>query len=48
MYKYSYCECEKYIFIFLVDFIEMDIKCIKYVVMEDLLGVENIDDKELK
>lgn len=48
MYKYSYCEGEKGNFIFLVDFIEMVIKCIKYVVMEDLLSVENIDDKELK
>lgn len=48
LYKYSLREREKRNFILLVELIETPIKCIKQAVQEDSLGVENIDDKELK
>lgn len=48
LYKYSLREREKRNFILSVELIETAIKCIKQAVQEDSLGVENIDDKELK
>lgn len=48
LYKHSLREREKRNYNLAVEIIETAIKCIKHAVQEDSLGVESIDDKELK